>query len=82
MFAVQVLIVNAIIALLFKEHSLANAKFLPQNKVKFMVKNISNEFIIKFHFKYSTKVRESYIQKKLSKANVSIYIYLYRILNY
>lgn len=78
MFAIQVLIVNAILALLFKEHSLADAKFVPQNKVKFMVKNVSNEFIIKFHFKYSNKVRESFIQKRLSKAKVSINIYLYK----
>lgn len=72
MSALQILMVNAIFALLFKEHSLVNAKLVAQNKVKFMVNNISNEFIIKFHYKYSSKVRESFIQQRLIKANVSI----------
>lgn len=74
MSALQILMVNAIFALLFKEHSLVNAKLVAQNKVKFMVNNISNEFIIKFHYKYSSKVRESFIQQRLIKANVSINI--------
>lgn len=74
MSALQILMVNAIFALIFKEHSLVDAKFATHSKFKLTIKKISNEFIIKFHHKYSSTVRESFIKQRLIKANVSIYI--------
>lgn len=63
--------ISTIIALLLTECSLEPTKSPSPENVGFVVNSVPNEFIVKFHSKYYTEVRASFIQRRLINENVN-----------
>ncbi|XP_062134611.1 membrane-bound transcription factor site-1 protease [Drosophila sulfurigaster albostrigata] len=59
-----------IFALCLTECAVEPTKPLTSEGLDFVVNTVPNEFIVKFHSKYYTKIRESFVEKRLNKQNV------------
>lgn len=64
-----VFVVNAVLASFIAESNIQE-KNLSSKLPQFKEKNVPNEYIVTYHSKYYTQVRNSFISKRLIRGNV------------